>query len=134
MADRTRAVVLADLFFASKVRAVAQAAGADIAFARDTAQCLTLVRERHPQLLILDLEWRGADPASLIREVRARPESAGLQIVGFASHMNARAIASARAAGADRVVARSAFTQMLPALLEQGRELRGEPASDADST
>jgi DNA-binding NarL/FixJ family response regulator len=131
MMDRTPVVVLADLFFASKVRAVATSLGAAIGVARNATHLRTMIAELKPRLLLLDLELRGEPPGALIRELKANPGSAALTIIGFASHMNAQAIAAAREAGADRVLARSAFTQLLPRLIDDVFK-EGEPQSDGD--
>ena len=66
-----------------------------------------------PSLVIVDLGQAGA--ADAIRRVRDTP-GAPISIVAFASHVRADHIADARAAGADRVLARSAFVAELPGL------------------
>ena len=110
-------LLLADLFFASKVRAVAAALGARIVMAKDAARLRAIAQVQTPRLVLVDLELRGMDLPALIRELKSSPQLAGTTVIGFASHMNADAIAAARDAGADRVLARSAFTQLLPALI-----------------
>jgi hypothetical protein len=45
-------------------------------------------------------------------------------VVAFASHVRADLIAEARAAGADRVLARSAFVAELPALVARAQAAR----------
>jgi hypothetical protein len=45
------------------------------------------------------------------------PALAGIPIVGFVSHVEGALVAEARAAGFDRVMARSAFFSSLPELL-----------------
>src|SRR5690606_12170770 len=109
----------ADLIFASRIRATATAVGATVHVVRSAEELLTRARETAPRLVLIDLEARAGDPAGAIRQLRATPETAAVPIVAFASHVNREAIEAARAAGASRVLARSAFVRELPALLAE---------------
>jgi CheY-like chemotaxis protein len=108
--------VVDDLLFGSRIRAAADAAGRAITFVRRGAS----VTEKTSgvfsldTLVIVDLGQPGA--SDVIREIRALP-GPRVPIVAFASHVRADLIAEARAAGADRVLARSAFVAELPALV-----------------
>ncbi len=68
-----------------------------------------------PVLLIVDLNITAVDPMAAIR--LAKGHAAGPRVVGFLSHVQVDLAAAARAAGADQVMARSAFTAQLPELL-----------------
>lgn len=106
----------ADLLFASRIRAAAQSAGVELRLVRSVDQALESARAgaRH---LILDLDLRAGDPVALIEAIRADPATADLEVTGFVSHVNEDRIRAARAAGATRVLARSAFVRDLPRLL-----------------
>lgn len=67
--------------------------------------------------LICDLNYAGGLAIAAIREIKQQPNLHAVPVIGFVSHVQADVAASARAAGADVVMARSAFSQQLPQLL-----------------
>lgn len=111
--------VIDDLIFRSRIHAAAESAGAALTVLPSTADAAAL-RDAAPSLVLVDL---GA-PAAIdrIRDLRALPGPPAT-IVAFVSHVRADLIVAAREAGADRVLARSAFVAELPALM------RREPAA-----
>jgi DNA-binding NarL/FixJ family response regulator len=106
--------VVSDLMFASRIRAAAASAGVSLRLARGSEELGT--RAPSPTLVLVDAELRTGSAADTIRRLKALPEPP--HIVAFASHTNATAIQAAREAGADRVLARSAFVRDLPSILE----------------
>ena len=106
--------IVDDLLFGSKIRAATEAAGRRVTFVRHDGSVDDAVRLGGVSLVIVDLARAGA--AEAIRAVRSI-DGARIPIVAFASHMRADLIAGARAAGADRVLARSAFVAELPTLV-----------------
>jgi CheY-like chemotaxis protein len=106
--------ILDDLLFGSKIRAATEAAGRGVTFVRHGGRVEDAVRVAGASLVIVDLARAGA--ADAIRAVRSI-DGARIPIVAFASHLRADLIAEARAAGADRVLARSAFVAELPTLV-----------------
>ncbi|HUE77035.1 MAG TPA: hypothetical protein VMM83_03760 [Longimicrobiales bacterium] len=100
--------LVADLMFASRVRGVAP--GARTVHRGDALEGATGPATR---LVLVDLHASGALQA--IEALRAAGTTA--QIVAFGSHVETDALQAARAAGADRVLARSAFVRELPALV-----------------
>jgi len=110
--------VVDDLLFGSRIRAATEAAGRRVTFVRHGGNVEEAVRGAGASLVIVDLARSGA--ADAIRAVRAL-EGARIPIVAFASHVRADLIAEARAAGADRVLARSAFVAELPTLVTGSR-------------
>jgi len=109
--------VLAEMLFASRVRGAAESSGVTAITAARADQFLEQAKTHSPRLLIVDLELRGQDVAALIRSIKADAALRDTPLIAFASHMNAAAISAGRDAGADRVLARSAFVQALPTLL-----------------
>ena len=103
-----------DLLFGSRIRAAAEAAGRRVTFVRQDDRVEDALRADAASLVIVDLARAGA--ADAIRAVRSL-SGARIPIVAFASHVRADLIADARAAGADRVLARSAFVAALPTLV-----------------
>jgi hypothetical protein len=117
MSQRAPVLVLVrDLIFASRITATASSLGVPVTLVRDAAK---LPRDAGASLLIVDLNLDGAIDAA--RDWKSATRGA---ITGFVSHVDTATIAAARAAGVDRVLARSRFVELLPALL------RGETSVD----
>jgi len=112
-AEMTTYVLVADLFFRSKIRAVAEAAGAAPQFVRsfDELQNL-LTAAAKPAQIIVDLNDRS------LRAVEFLPglTQAGHQLLGFVSHVDVATTNAAREAGCT-VMPRSQFVENLPAIL-----------------
>ena len=106
-----------DLMFSSRISTAAKAVGRTVRFTRSPQAVLDAAREALPSLIILDLNSARTRPLDIVASLKADPELAAIPTVGFVSHVDAAAIAAARAAGVDRVLARSAFVQELPELL-----------------
>jgi hypothetical protein len=101
-------VLCSDLFFTSKINAEARAAGSVIEIIRNPAKLTTQPGRR----LIVDLNLAGA-----IAAAGNWRTATGGEVVGFVGHTDEEAIAQARAAGLDQIMARSRFVQVLPKLL-----------------
>lgn len=106
----------ADLLFAGRIRGTAQTAGTSVRIARSHADVVDAVRAG-ARLVLLDLDARAVDAPALIRTLRSGEDTRHAHIVAFVAHTRTDAIQAARDAGADRVLARSAFVRELPALL-----------------
>jgi CheY-like chemotaxis protein len=109
--------VVDDMFFASKIRAVAEAAGIEISFARSPEVLIEKARERQPQLIVVDLHHQKLDAVSLGRDLKSDPELAAIELLGFFSHVETELQRAAQAAGYDRVLPRSVFARDLQVLL-----------------
>jgi len=108
---------VADLLFAARIRGTADAAGVTARTFTSAAALEEAVHAGAPALVLVDLGVRNADPAALIARLRADPATAQVPVIAFAAHVERDAIAAARRAGADRVLARSAFVRELPGVL-----------------
>jgi len=104
--------------FGSRIRGAAEQAGVAVGFARNADLLEELAATA--DLVLLDLDTRWLDAPALIRKLREGSATADVPVVAFAAHVNRDAIQAARAAGADRVLARSAFVRLLPELLRGG--------------
>jgi len=109
--------VVDDMFFASKIRAVAEAAGVEISFPRSQEAVVSKARETKPGLMVVDLHNQRIDPLALARELKADDELRGIRLLGFFSHVQTELQRNALAAGFDQVVPRSVFARDLPKLL-----------------
>lgn len=101
--------VVDDMFFASKIRAVAEAVGVDISFPRTRESLIEKAREA--DLVIVDLHSQRFDPLSLPAELSGAP------LLGFFSHVEVDLQRQAIAAGYNRVVPRSVFARDLGQIL-----------------
>jgi CheY-like chemotaxis protein len=106
-----------DLFFSTKISTAAKALGVPVAFERSAENVLARVHADRPALVIVDLNSGRLRPMECIAAVKADPELRGTRMLGFVAHADRDAIAAARTAGADDVLARSAFVQKLGDIL-----------------
>jgi CheY-like chemotaxis protein len=72
-----------------------------------------------PVLLIFDLDNESIPWRRWIAALKSSPATRRLPILAFGSHVNTEALAAARNAGADAVVARSRFSSSLPDLIRE---------------
>jgi len=111
-------VAVDDLMFSSKISSAAKALGVEIRFARSPQAVVDAMRNSSPRLVIFDLNSQRVSPLETVAVLKADAVLARVPTVGFVSHVQADLIAQARAAGIDRVMARSAFVTELPQLLQ----------------
>lgn len=110
--------LLTDLMFMVKVQDAAKSVGLPIKFMKTTAD-IEQAAHTNPSLILFDLNLGGPDVLTLITALKADPATRDIHLVGFISHVQVEARAAAVAAGCDLVVARSVFSQQLPAILRQ---------------
>ncbi|MGH7550412.1 MAG: hypothetical protein ACREMD_04710 [Gemmatimonadota bacterium] len=111
-------ILTGDLFFRVKIEAVAEAVGTPVAFARSREEVERALEDggvAGSGRVLIDLSYREAEPTETIRTLKSRPEPP--HVVAFGPHRDGEAFRAARQAGADRVLARSAFVERLPKLL-----------------
>jgi CheY-like chemotaxis protein len=106
---KTVLAVVDDMFFASKIRAVAEAVGAEISFPRTKESLIEKAREA--DLVIVDLHSQKFDPFTVPADVGA------VRKLGFFSHVEVELRQRALAAGYDEVVPRSVFARDLAQIL-----------------
>ncbi len=105
------------MFFASKIRAVAEAVGTEISFSRSQEALIQKTREAKPKLIIVDLHNQKIDAAALATELKADDELRAVPLLGFFSHVQTELQQNALAAGFDRVIPRSLFARDLSQIL-----------------
>ena len=110
--------VMTDLFFSAKILDMAKKVGMSVEFLRDKATVLEKVKEK-PSLVIFDLNCDTAEPLSIIRAMKADPETKRVSTIGFVSHVQTELKLEAQESGCDMVVARSVFAQNLPVILKR---------------
>jgi DNA-binding NarL/FixJ family response regulator len=112
--------LLEDLFFRSRIEATAAAAGVGLLVSRTLKELRENIDASGAGGVLVDLGIGTREAAEAIRALKQGPTPP--IVVAWGSHVDAEALEGARGAGADRVLARSAFTRRLPDLL---RELAG---------
>jgi PleD family two-component response regulator len=106
-----------DIFFASKIRAAAEAAGVEFDSARTVETAIDKAKAHAPGVVIADLHSQRCDPFALAQALKADAELRDIPLVGFFSHVQTELRERALAAGFDRVHTRSALANQLPTIL-----------------
>jgi PleD family two-component response regulator len=109
--------VVDDMFFASKIRAVAEAVGAEISSPRSLEAIVAKARETKPRLILVDLHNQRIDPLTLARELKSDEDLRSIRLLGFFSHVQTELQRNATTAGFDQVIPRSVFARDLPQIL-----------------
>ena len=86
MSERVVLGLIRDLFFRSKLDAVAESVGVDLYYASDLDAAARQCTEKHPSLILVDLSdasFPADTTAGRLREIL--PEA---RLIGFASHVD----------------------------------------------
>ncbi len=110
--------VLSDLMFTVKIQEAAKRAGMEPVFVNSQKDAIAQAR-LHPAVIIFDLNHSGVEPLELIAKLKSDEETKGISLLGYVSHVQVDLRKAAEEKGCDVVIARSAFSQNLPALLER---------------
>ena len=109
--------VVDDLIFSIKISTAAKRLGVEMYFERSRDNVLPTIREKQPSLVIFDLNSGRLAPMDAIAAMKADPSLKTIRTLGYVSHVDSDAIAAARRAGIDQVLARSAFSDGLGEIL-----------------
>ena len=120
MTDQRRKIVavLNDLMFQVKIQEAAKWAGLEAVFVQTQQDALAHAKE-NPAVIILDLNHSAAEPLETIAKLKNNLETSKVKLLCYVSHVQVDLQKEARARGCDTVIARSGFSQNLPAILEQ---------------
>lgn len=110
--------VMEDLLFSVKINEAAKRLGLHTEFVKTEQDALAKAKEL-PLLIILDLNSHTAQPLKVIERIKQDPELKQLSLISFVSHVQADLKLKAQEAGCDLVMARSAFSTNLPAILKR---------------
>ena len=116
MSNKVALGLIRDLFFRSKIDAVASAVGATVAYASSLDAAASRCTELKPDLIFADLSDATFPALETIEKIRAVAPDA--RVVGFASHIDLKPLRAAREAGFELTLSRSEFTAQLPDLLK----------------
>lgn len=110
--------VLEDLLFTVKITDAAKRAGLEIEIVKSEKDVLDKAKE-HPLLIIVDLNCTCVQPLRLITKLKGSPETKSISVIGFLSHVQGELKQKAHEAGANIVMARSAFSQNVQQILKR---------------
>lgn len=110
--------VVDDLLFTVKIMDAAKRVGLDAEFVKSEVDVMEKVKEK-PLVIIFDLNANCVDSVNLIAKLKKSAEWKGISILGFLSHVQGELKQKAQDAGANMVMARSAFSQNLQQILKR---------------
>lgn len=106
-----------DLFFASKIIETGRHVGVNVRLSQTPADVFEAASK--PAMVILDLHAAGFDPVEFLLDIKSRAGLSTVPVVAFVRHTRPDLIQAAEAAGCEEVLARSAFTENLGAILRR---------------
>jgi CheY-like chemotaxis protein len=107
-----------DMFFASKIRATAEALGVNIKFHRRVESLVAAAGEQSPDLILVDLHNEKLDAVELAQQLKSNESLRTIPLLGFFSHVQTDLQRRAVEAGFDQVIPRSVFSRDLAAILK----------------
>ncbi len=102
--------VVSDLFFSVKISEAAKRNGLALEFVKEGKELMEKAKVK-PSLIVFDLNFESASPLDLIAQLKGNPETKGISLLGYLSHLQGELKMQAQAAGCDMVMARSALSQ-----------------------
>ncbi len=111
--------VVDDLFFVVKISDAARRAGMVAEFLKSETDIVAKALAERPSMVIIDLNCNSLQPVPLIEALKSKPELKSVSVVAFVSHIQGELKMQAQNAGADMVLARSAFSLNLPQILRR---------------
>jgi PleD family two-component response regulator len=111
--------VVEDLLFTVKISDAAKRAGLEVEFVKSERDVIEKATGEKPLLIILDLNFSAVQPLKLITKLKSNSEIKQISLIGYLSHVQGELKQQAQEAGANIVMARSAFSQNLPQILKR---------------
>jgi hypothetical protein len=109
-----------DLIFRSKIDAVCESLGVEVAYISVPEALSARCTELKPSVVMVDLSERAFAPDWTMAKLREC--APGARVIGFASHVDLKSLAGAREAGFTRVLSRQEFAAQLPSLLHETQD------------
>ncbi|HEX6728850.1 MAG TPA: response regulator [Pyrinomonadaceae bacterium] len=110
--------IVEDMFFASKIRATAEALGVEVFFLRSQGALTEKAKDKKPDLILVDLHNQKLDAIELATELKGKDEVREAKLLAFFSHVETELQRKALDAGFDQVVPRSVFSRDLSEILK----------------
>ena len=111
--------VVDDLFFVVKIGDAAKRAGFEVKFLKSEEEVIDAATAEPPRMVIVDLNANSVKPVELIEKLKAHQGLKGLTVISYVSHVQGELKQRAHDAGANMVLARSAFSLNLPQILKR---------------
>jgi PleD family two-component response regulator len=111
--------VVEDLLFTVKISDAAKRAGLEVEFVKSEKDVIEKATQEKPLLIIMDLNFSAVQPLKLIAKMKSNGDMKQISVIGYLSHVQGELKQQAQEAGANIVMARSAFTQNLPQILKR---------------
>jgi PleD family two-component response regulator len=111
--------VVEDLMFTVKISDAAKRAGLEVEFVKSERDVLEKAAQEKPLLIILDLNFGAVEPLDLISKMKSDGATKQISVIGYLSHVQGELKQQAQEAGANIVMARSAFSQNLQQILKR---------------
>ena len=111
--------VVDDLLFTVKISDAVKRVGLDVEFLKSEHDVLEKASAEKPLLIILDLNASSVSPLDLIAKLKHNGDLKPISIIGYLSHVQGELKQQAHEAGANIVMARSAFSQNLQQILKR---------------
>jgi|SRR5579862_1395497 len=111
--------VVEDLLFTVKISDAAKRAGLEVEFVKSERDVIEKAASEKPLLIILDLNFSAVQPLKLISKVKSNGVTKQISVIGYLSHVQGELKQQAQDAGANIVMARSAFSQNLQQILKR---------------
>jgi len=109
--------VVDDLFVRGRIDAAAEASGVEVRYVGSIDDVREATVAGLPRALLVGMAATRRPWADLVRSVKSDPALREIYVLAFGPHKNLELRAQALNAGADRVLANSAFARALPTLL-----------------
>jgi PleD family two-component response regulator len=116
--------VVDDLLFTVKISDAAKRAGLEAEFVKSEKDVIEKATHEDPLLIILDLNNNSVQPLELISKLKGDHDLRHISLIGYLSHVQGELKQKAQEAGANIVMARSAFSQNLPQILKRHAGVR----------
>jgi PleD family two-component response regulator len=116
--------VVDDLLFTVKISDAAKRVGLDVEFLKSAHDVVEKATHEKPLLIILDLNNNSVEPLPLISQLKDDGDLKNISIIGYLSHVQGELKQKAHEAGANIVMARSAFSQNLQQILKRHAGVR----------
>ena len=111
--------VVDDLLFTVKINDAAKRAGLEVEFVKSEKDVVDKATHEKPLLIILDLNNNSVQTLDLIAKLKQDGDLRSISLIGYLSHVQGELKQKAQEAGANIVMARSAFSQNLQQILKR---------------
>jgi PleD family two-component response regulator len=116
--------VVDDLMFTVKIADAAKRVGLDVEFLKSEHDVIDKATHEKPLLIIIDLNNNSVHPLNLIGKLKDDGDLKRISLIGYLSHVQGELKQQAQEAGANIVMARSAFSQNLQQILKRHAGVR----------